>query len=129
MKRHARSLTSLLLAGLFFTAMAAQAAEPTESYGQIFGRKLLSGLGNLVTAPAEIPKNIIIVNNETNVVWGVAGGTLKGLINTGGRMGVGLLDLITAPIPTYPIVYPAFVWEDFYAETTYGPAFVGESTK
>ncbi len=129
MKRHARSLSSLLLAGLFSTAMVAQATEPTESYGAIVGRKALNGLANLATAPAEIPKSMIIVSNDTNVVWGVAGGAIKGLINTVGRVGIGAMDLITAPIPTYPIVYPEYIWDDFYAETTYGPAFIPEHSK
>ena len=129
MKRHNRPLSGLLLAGLFSAAMAAQAVEPSESYGEIVGRKLLNGFANILTGPAEIPKNIIIVNNDSNIVWGVLGGSLKGLINTAGRMGVGAIELVSAPIPTYPIIYPAYIWDDFYAETTYGPAFVGQARR
>ena len=46
-----------------------------------------------------------------------------------GRVGVGITDLVTAPIPTYPIVDPLYVWDDYYAETTYGPAFVIEERR
>ena len=125
MKLNTHSLALLLLIGVMAAISPAQ-AEPAESYGQTVGRKLLSGFGNLTTAVAEIPKNIIIVNNESNIIWGLAGGSFKGLLQMIGRMGVGAADLLTAPIPTYPIVDPAFVWDDFYAETTYGPAMVGE---
>jgi putative exosortase-associated protein (TIGR04073 family) len=126
MKPYVRTFASLLLAGLFF--MPTAQAEQTESYGEIFGRKLLNGLGNVTTAPLEIPKNIIIVNNQSNFAYGFVGGTFKGLLLMAGRMGVGVLDLVTAPIPTYPIVYPEYVWDDFYAETTFGPAMIGEPT-
>lgn len=123
MKYKTHSLACIALIG-FFTATTPALAEPTESYGDVVGRKLLSGLANMTTGVAEIPKNIIIINNESNFAFGFVGGSLKGLLNMAGRMGVGVLDLVTAPIPTYPIVYPNYVWDDFYAETTYGPAMV-----
>lgn len=123
MKQNSHTFACILLFGLFCAASSVQ-AEPTESYGEIVGRKLASGFGNIVTAPAEIPKNIIIVNNQSNFAYGFVGGTFKGLLNMAGRMGVGIIDLLSAPIPTYPIVDPLFVWDDFYAETDYGPAFV-----
>ncbi len=122
-------LASILLVGFFAVVDPAQADPSEESYGQIVGRKLASGFGNLTTAPAEIPKNVIIASNESNVVYGFLGGTFKGIFVMAGRIGVGLVDLISAPIPTYPIVAPGFVWDDFYAETTFGPAFVPEETR
>ena len=128
MKHNTHTFACILLLGLFFAVSPTQ-AEPTESYGEIVGRKLASGLGNLVTAPGEIPKNIIIVNNESNFAYGFVGGTLKGLLHMAGRMGVGVIDLLSAPIPTYPIVEPQYVWDDFYAETEYGPAFILEKSR
>jgi putative exosortase-associated protein (TIGR04073 family) len=125
MKLHARFLASVLLSAVCIIGSVAQ-AEPTESYGDVVGRKALNGIANITTGSAEIPKNVIIVNNQYNVVFGVIGGSLKGLLHTIGRLGVGMFDLFTAPIPTYPIIYPAYVWDDFYAETTYGPAGVPE---
>lgn len=124
MKRPIRFLVSPLL--IFLIMCSFVQAEPTESYGQTVGRKLLNGLGNLTTGLAEVPKNVIIVSNESNFAFGFVGGTFKGMVVGAGRMGVGLLDLLTAPIPTYPIVYPAYVWDDFYADTSFGPAFVGQ---
>lgn len=123
MKLDARFVASLLLSAICLLGSVAQ-AEPAESYGDVVGRKLSHGMANITTGLAEVPKNVIIVNNESNVVFGVIGGTLKGLLHTVGRLGVGMFDLFTAPIPTYPIIYPAYVWDDFYAETTYGPAGV-----
>ncbi|QPK62005.1 exosortase system-associated protein, TIGR04073 family [Methylomonas sp. LL1] len=128
MKHTTPTLACMLLVGSFAVMSPVQADVPAESYGEIVGRKLLSGLGNMTTAVAEVPKNIIIVNNESNFAYAFSGGLLKGILHTVGRMGVGIADLITAPIPTYPIVHPGFVWEDFYSETTYGPAMVGQST-
>lgn len=126
MTNNTRILANLLLAGLCAASVPAQA--DSESYGDIVGRKLASGLGNIVTAVVEVPKNIIIVHNESNFAYGLVGGTFKGIMLTAGRIGVGALDLVTAPIPTYPVVDPGFVWEDFYTETTFGPAMVGEAT-
>ena len=125
MKLNPHSLALLLLVG-FLAAMNPARAEPTETYGQTVGRKLLSGWGNLTTAVLEVPKNIIIVNNQSNVIWGLAGGSFKGLVQMAGRLGVGAAELLTAPLPTPPILDPPFVWDDFYAETTYGPTIVGE---
>lgn len=129
MKHNTRIFACLLLVGFFTSVSPVQADQPTESYGEIVGRKLASGLGNVATSVGEIPKNIIIVNNETNFAYAFSGGLIKGLLNMTGRIGVGVLDLLTAPIPTYPIVYPLYVWDDFYAETTYGPAFVYKESR
>ncbi|MBS3965132.1 MAG: exosortase system-associated protein, TIGR04073 family [Methylomonas sp.] len=105
-------------------AHAEPPAVDAESYGEIVSRKLLTGLSNATLAAIEIPKSMIVVNNQSNVVWGIFGGGIKGIINTAGRSVVGVIDLVTAPLPTYPIVSPEFVWEDFYADTVYGPAFI-----
>jgi len=122
MKRNTRILVALLMAELLTSAPLALAGE-TESYGEIVGGKFANSIANLTTAPLEIPKSIIIANNQSNVFFGFAGGIVEGGINTLGRMGVGLLDLITVPIPTQPIAYPLYIWDDFDTKTTYGPAF------
>ncbi len=123
MKLNSHYLTSLLLVG-FLAVAGPVRAEPAETYGETFGRKFVSGLGNITTSIAEIPKSIIIVNNQSNFVFGFLGGSFKGLVNMIGRTSVGVLDLVTSPIPTDPIVKPLYVWDDFYAETTYGPAMI-----
>lgn len=122
MKRNTPLMASLLITGLLTLAPQTQAQEIEKTYGETVSRKLTSGLANLTTSTLEIPKNMILINNQSNFAFGLAGGAIKGIVNGVGRIGVGLLDLITAPIPTKPIVYPLYVWDDFDAETKYGPA-------
>ncbi len=124
MKLTHHRLTVLLLTGWLTLLPSVQAADlEVESYGQTVGRKALSGLANIGTSILEIPKNIINITNESNIAFGLAGGGLQALINMGGRTMVGISDLILAPLPTQPIVYPLYVWEDFEADTSYGPIF------
>ncbi|NOV28414.1 exosortase system-associated protein, TIGR04073 family [Methylomonas sp. ZR1] len=122
MNRNTRTLATVLSAAILLTSLPTQ-AEEAETYGQTFGRKLTTGLANIATSSLEIPKNIILINNQSNVIYGFIGGTFKGLLNMGGRIGVGVLDLVSSPIPTQPIVHPLYVWDNFNAETTYGKAF------
>ncbi|WP_445371066.1 exosortase system-associated protein, TIGR04073 family [Methylomonas sp. HW2-6] len=122
MNQVTRNAAVLLLSATACFSLTVQADE-SESYGQTVGRKLSTGLANIAASSLEIPKNIIIINNQSNVIYGFVGGTLKGLLNMGGRIGVGVLDLVSAPVPTQPIVYPLYVWDNFDAETTYGKAF------
>lgn len=134
MKLKSHDLASILLVASFAIAHPLQ-AEPvkqtarTETYGETFERKFFGGLGNIFTSVAEVPKTVIIVNNQSNFVWGLAGGGFKGAVNMLGRTGVGVFDLLTSPIPTDPIVHPLYIWDDFYAETTYGPAMVDSNPR
>ena len=97
-------------------------AEPLQqaSYGEKIGNKALIGFANLATGILEIPKNMINTINQGNFFYGVGGGFIKGTVNTLGRMGCGIADIITLPIPTKPVAYPLFIWDDFDADTTYG---------
>jgi len=137
-----RIVNSLLFAGLFIANTSVvqaydqnngnmsytPAPHPTaqtqnQSYGSKIGNKALNGFANLATAPLEIPKNIINTTNQSNIFYGVIGGLFKGIVNTGGRIGVGVADLATFPIPTNPIAYPVYIWDDFDVDTTYGDTF------
>lgn len=93
------------------------------SYGGKVGNKALNAFANLTTSVLEIPKNIINTTNKSNVFYGAVGGTFKGLINMGGRIGVGIADLLTIPLPTKPIAQPVYIWDNFDVDTTYGPVF------
>jgi putative exosortase-associated protein (TIGR04073 family) len=81
-----------------------------QSFGQKGNNKALNAFANLTTSTLEIPKNIINTMNQSNFFYGVFGGFLKGLVNTLGRTGCGIVDLITLPLPTQPIVYPVYIW-------------------
>ena len=109
-------LVSAVLAG----AVSLAQAEEHDSYSRTVLQKVGNGFANLTTSALELPKNVINTTNQSNVVFGVFGGMLKGTVNMVGRMGVGLLDLVTAPIPTKAIVHPVLVWDDFDVDTGYG---------
>ena len=67
--------------------------------------------------------------NQSNFFYGVFGGFLKGLVNTLGRTGCGIADLLTFPLPTKPIAYPVYIWDDFDVDTTYGEVFRLDKTQ
>jgi putative exosortase-associated protein (TIGR04073 family) len=123
MKVNNRSLFSLLFATLLITASTLAVADEQQSYGAKVGNKALHGIANLTTSLLELPKNIINTSNQSNVAYGFIGGTAKGILNTVGRMMVGLSDVVTAPLPTKQYIYPYYVWDDFDADTTYGEVF------
>jgi putative exosortase-associated protein (TIGR04073 family) len=113
------------------SAPLTQADDPEQprSYGEKVGLKTFNAFANLTTGWLEIPKNIINTTNQSNFFYGVSGGLLKGIVNTLGRVGVGVTDLITAPIPTKPIARPARVWDNFDVDTTYGDVFRLDKTQ
>ena len=100
-----------------------------QSYGEKVANKALNAFANIATSPLELPKNIINTMNQSNFFYGVFGGFLKGLVNLMGRMGSGIADFITIPLPTKPIVYPVYIWDDFDVDTSYGEVFRLDKTK
>jgi putative exosortase-associated protein (TIGR04073 family) len=125
MNRLTSLIATVFLSVLILLAPPAIHAESfyRPSYGEQVGQKAARSFANLGTAWLEIPKNMINVSNQSNVFYGLTGGLFKGLVNTAGRLGVAVADLVSLPIPTQPIVYPVYVWQDFDADTVYGPAF------
>ena len=122
MNLYTRRFAALLIAGwLVFTPWAQ--ADEIESYGETTGRKALSGLTNITTSWLEFPKNIINYNNQSNFAFGFGFGSILGIMNTVGRIVIGVSDLVLAPLPTQPVVYPLYVWQDFETDTSYGPIF------
>jgi putative exosortase-associated protein (TIGR04073 family) len=99
-----------------------------QTYAARMGWKALDGYANINTAILEVPKSIIQTTNESNIVFGLVGGTAKGILNTLGRVATGVTDLVTFPIATKKIISPGHVWEDFDAETTYGQTFRLDNT-
>jgi hypothetical protein len=112
-----------------------------DRYVRQVGDKALNGAANIFTGPLEMPKSIINqvnynynngsgnLNNkynnepENNIVYGVIGGVISGALNATGRIMTGVTDLVTAPLPTKPIVQPRYVWDDFDKTNTYGQVF------
>jgi len=112
----------LALVGVVLICLVAQ-ARAGDSYGEKVGRKLGIGLANIVTSWVEIPKCMINDYNRTHLFFGIAGGAAQGLVNTGGRILTGVLDVITFPLPTKPIPQPPLVWQDFDSDTRFSEAF------
>ncbi len=94
-----------------------------DRYRRQVGEKAVYGVANIVSAPLEIPKNIINVTNEegSNIFYGIFGGIIRGSIDGAARISNGIADLVTAPIPTQKVPYPRYVWDDFDQYNTYGP--------
>lgn len=111
------------------TAPQIDKAHQETTYGGKVGRKAASAFANLTTGALEIPKNMINTTNQSNVFYGIIGGLFKGIVHTAGRLGVGVADLVTIPLPTKPIAYPVYIWEDFDVDTTYGEVFRLDTTE
>ncbi|MGR9116506.1 MAG: exosortase system-associated protein, TIGR04073 family [Gammaproteobacteria bacterium] len=125
MKR-TRFIAPILFAGLLTAsplALSQDSFAPEQSYGAKVGNKALNAFANITTSVLELPKNVINVSNQSNVFYGLTGGLFKGIVNMAGRIGVGVADLVTIPLPTKPIAYPVYVWDDFDVDTTYGDAY------
>ena len=106
-------LFSLLLCSVFFAPVAA--ADKTEdNYGVYIGKKLGTGFANTVTGWIELPKNLINTTNDPDtlyVLWGVIGGAMKGTLHAAGRTMTGVIDVVTFPLPTKPMIRPGLVWQ------------------
>ena len=116
-------LPILFVSCLLLASSTIIADEQEQSYVSKVEKKALNGVTNIFTAFLEIPKSIINTTNESNLVYGLVGGSLKGAVNTIGRFITGVNDLATAPLPTKQVVSPAYIWDDFDVNTTYGDIF------
>lgn len=123
MKNTHYTLTVGIIASFLFVFSSNSFADEPKTYGAQIGLKTASGFANIATGWLEIPKNIINTTNDTNIIWGIFGGTFKGAVVTVGRMGTGVADLVTFPLPTKPIARPTFIWQDFDIDTSFGPVF------
>lgn len=123
MKNSRHKLSTGIIASFLLVFSSYSFADEPKTYGAQIGLKTVNGFANIATGWLEIPKNIINTTNDTNIIWGVFGGTFKGAVVTVGRMGAGVADLVTFPLPTKPIARPIFIWQDFDIDTSFGPVF------
>ncbi len=89
------------------------------SYPAKVGEKLSTGVTNMVTGIAEIPKTMIVTGRREGATYGITAGLFTGLVHMMGRTLTGALDVATFLVPTTPIVQPRYIWDDFNRETTY----------
>lgn len=120
------AVSTTIAIGVLLSPLAGNAADANayrvnqKSYGGQVAEKSLNGITNIGTAWLEIPKNVVKTTQETNIIYGMIGGLGAGVFNTLGRLSTGVFDLVSAPIPTDPLVNPVRAWENFDAKTTYG---------
>jgi len=117
--------SSISLADVYITeTVESEAPQQASSYSEKIGQKALWGLSNATLGLFEIPKNIIIVNNDTNFLYAITGGLGLGILNTVGRTAVGINDLVFFLLPTKPVVYPIHPWNDYLdVNTSYHDLF------
>jgi putative exosortase-associated protein (TIGR04073 family) len=115
MKKHKIFAAGLIMAG----ALMSSAHADCKSYWDCFTDKSSQGLFNVVAGVVEIPKNIVNISSDDNILVGVTWGTLRGALHTVGRTLAGGAELITAPFPTDPFVTPPYAWERFSEDTRY----------
>ncbi len=73
------------------------------------GIKAERGVKNILFGWTEIPKSIIQVTKDSrNPIWGITGGTLKGIGKAFPRTVSGIADVVTFPIADYnkPAIKP-----------------------
>jgi len=116
---------ALILAACAFAwfSVAVHAEDSGISYpARIFG-KLGIGLMNTTTGIVEIPKTMMVVSEKDGIGMGMSVGFLKGMTYMVGRTLLGMVDVVSFPIPTKPMITPPVVFQDFSEETTYAEAW------
>ena len=97
-----------LLVGLAGFAVASSAiADIQDPPGNDYGptRKLGHGIGNFLFASAELPVTVGRINKEEGNSAAASYGIVRGLGRSTARHAVGLLEILTFPIP---------MWQDSY---------------
>ena len=101
-----------------FTAATASAVEPERAerpYGVRTMYKFTRGVTNVIFSPTEIYINMfkegheaqaLKQNNWADIGVGVFVGMFQGIGYMGARIGVGLADILSFPVPTEPFMMP-----------------------
>lgn len=113
--------TMILVTVLALSGIAAQTVQAGGSPGNHRLRKLGRGLSNIATGVLEIPRNVRAVQVEQGDMAAVTYGTARGLWRTGVRSVVGVVEVITFPVPTTPIVEPEFLANDGLVDAVFRP--------
>ncbi len=98
---------------------SSQANDSGISYPAIIAGKLGIGLINTVTGIIEIPKSMMVESAKEGIGMGMTLGFVQGMTNMMGRTLVGMVDVVSFPIPTKPMITPPVIFQDFGQETTY----------
>ncbi|MBE6380661.1 MAG: exosortase system-associated protein, TIGR04073 family [Lentisphaerae bacterium] len=89
----------LFLVMFMFTVVAApaMAVEEYDESGPL--TKLSRGIANVAFSPLELLKHPYDVNKNMGAIPGITYGVLRGVCFTVARIGVGVIDIVTFPIP------------------------------
>lgn len=110
-------LTACVLAGALLAGQNANASE--QSYLAGFTSKASQGFFNITTGFIEIPKNIVNISHDQNILVGMSWGLLRGVAHTVGRTLVGSAELLSSPIPSDEFISPPYVWDRFSEDSRY----------
>ncbi len=117
---HKKQALVLVAGAIALFSVASHAEDSGISYPARIGGKFGVGIINATTGIVEIPKTMMTVSAQEGIGLGLSLGLIKGMTNMLGRSFLGMLDVVSFPIPTKPLVTPPVVFQDFDTETTYG---------
>lgn len=126
MKRYKVTWLVPVIAILLTVSAQCRAEHHSDGYGASFPDKLGHGFANMTMGMMELPKNVINISDDSNVLLGVTLGTLRGAVEGVSRTLVGVADMLTSPFATADYVSPGFPWERFSEDSRYfGHAYPG----
>ncbi len=111
--------TACVLCGALMASQSANADEHNPSYLAGFTSRVSQGFANTTTGFIEIPKNVINISHDENILLGSTWGLLRGVAHTVTRTVLGVAELIASPIPTREFISPPYVWDRFSEDTRY----------
>lgn len=107
-------LSTCLLSGLLLAPTV-----NADSYLSGFTSKVSQGFFNMAGGVVEIPKNIVNISSDSNILVGMSWGLLRGVAHTVDRTLIGAVEFLSSPIPSDEFISPAYPWERFSEDTRY----------
>lgn len=108
----------LAICALTGALMGSQAAQ-AESYLAGFSDRVSQGFANTTMGFLEIPKNVVNITNDSNILVGSTWGLLRGAFEGTSRSLVGVAELLTSPFPIDELAAPAYPWQRFSEDSQY----------
>lgn len=111
--------TACVLCGTLTASPFVNADEHHTGYLAGFTSRVSQGFANTTTGFIEIPKNVVNISHDQNILVGSTWGVLRGVAHTVTRTVLGVAELITSPFPTDEFISPPYVWDRFSEDTRY----------
>ena len=71
-------------------------------------KKLGRGLANVLTCPLEVPREMENTNSENGIFAAFTWGLVKGIVKMAVRLGVGVYEVVSFPVP-FPADYAPII--------------------